>query len=171
MSLYLNRIKIPGYRQKVTARLTVAGEDMSGQGSHTPQADTGDKPKEIGVTTQIKFSEEKDLTRIVTLAEGRDGVGERTVYNILNRTANAMGVRQVVFQGSVDVREDENLQLWTVSFDLVEYGSTAEKKQARLQKPAVAVQTPTGTPVSPSTLPAPAALEASLQLANKILNR
>lgn len=150
MSIYLNQIKVPGYNQKISVQLNLAGEDMSGQGSHTPQAETGDKPKEISVSTVIKFTDAADLNRLMTLAESKDGRDERTIYNILNSTAKAMNIRQVRFQGSVQVREDESLHLWSINFNLIEYRSVPEKKQGRSQALPVGVQTPAGTPVAPS---------------------
>lgn len=148
MSIHLNGTKIPGHNQKVSVQLNLAGEDMSGQGSYTPQAETGDKPKEISVSTSIRFVDEADLTRLITLAEAKNASDERMIYNVINTTANAMSIRQVRFQGSVQVREDESLKLWLISFNLIEYRSVSEKKQARAAGKTVGTQTPTGTPIS-----------------------
>jgi hypothetical protein len=151
MSIYLNGTKVPGFNQKISVQLNLAGEDMSGQGSHTPQAETGDKPKEIGIALEIRFTDEADLKRLVTLAESKNGSDERMIYNIINNTTQAMNIRQVRFQGSLQVRENEDLALWMVSFNLIEYSSVAEKKQARGKGMTVGNQSPTGTPIAAST--------------------
>lgn len=170
MSIYLNRVKVPGYDQKVAVQLNLAGEDMSGQGSYTPQAETGDKPKEVSVSLQIKFVDEADLSSLVALAESKNTNDERTIYNILNNTANAMNIRQVRFQGSVNVREDESLQLWSISFSLIEYRSVPEKKQARVKGNEISQQQPTGTPVSPvSSQSGLSAFEQIIKKANELL--
>jgi hypothetical protein len=152
MSIYLNSVKIPGHNQKITANLTLKSVDMSGKTSYTKRAETGDKPKAVGVSTQIKYADPKQLTRIIDLAESKNGNGERTVYNIINNTANAMRIRQVQFDGDVQVREDASLELWTVTFELIEYNSTSEKKEqrkaAKKDKKKVKVQTSTGTAAS-----------------------
>ena len=168
MSLYLNGTKIPGYNQKVSARLNLAGEDMSGQSSYTSQVETGDKPKEVTVYTEIKFTDAKDLTRLVNLAEARKSTNERVIYNILNHMANAMGIRQVVFQGSLDVHEDDRLNLFVVNFSLIEYASIPEKKEKTKDAKTVSVQEASGTPVTAPSA-SPAAIEASIKKANELL--
>ena len=148
MSIYLNQTKVPGTNVKVSAQLHLAGEDMSGQGSYTPQAETGDKAKEVNVSLQIRMADVGDLRRLMAMAEAKSSASERLVYRIINETANAMGIREVRFQGSVQVREDEGLRLWLVSFSLIEYRSAAEKKEARAANLPIGTQAPTGTPVT-----------------------
>lgn len=131
MSLYLNGVKIPGYNQKVSANLRLESVDLSGKTSYTPRAETGDKPKSVGVALQIKFADAAQLKLIVQLAEAKNDKDERVVYHILNRTANTFGMRQVKFEGDVQAREDQSLELWNVTFELIEYRSTAEKKEQR----------------------------------------
>lgn len=170
MSIFLNQVRVPGFNEKVSVQLNLAGEDMSGQGSYTPQAETGDKAKEMSVSCQIRMADAGDLKRLMGLAESQNVSGERTIYNVLNKTANAMGMRQVRFQGSVQVREDESLKLWLISFSLIEYKSSAEKKESRAAGFGVGIQAPTGTPVS--TLPTGtdlSAFELMIQKASELL--
>jgi hypothetical protein len=131
MSIYLNGIKIPGYNQKVSANLRLESVDISGKTSYTPRAETGDKPKSVSVALQIKFIDDAQLKLIVQLAEAKNDKDERVIYNILNRTANTFGMRQIRFDGDVQAREDQSLELWNVTFELIEYNSTAEKKEQR----------------------------------------
>lgn len=168
MSIYLSGTKIPGYNQKISSRLNLAGEDMSGQSSYTSQVETGDKPKEVTVYTEIKFNDAQDLTDLVNLAEARKSTNERVIYNILNNMANAMGIRQVVFQGTLDVHEDDRLNLFIVNFSLIEYASIPEKKEKKQAGKDVSYQDSTGTPVA-ATSASPAAIEASVKKANEIL--
>lgn len=147
MSLYLNKIRIPGHDQKMSVSLTLAGKDMSGTGSHTARAETGDKAKEITVSAMIRYLDSKDLKQIVGLAEAKNAKGERTIYNIVNVTANTMGIRQVCFDGDVTAREEDKTEMWNVSFKLIEYNSVAEKKEHRKAKSKVRTQTAKGTKV------------------------
>lgn len=158
MTLYLDRIRIKGHNLKLSVTLPLAGEDMSGTGSHTAQAETGDKAKEISVALAIAFDYPNYLTELVELAESKDSRDERRIFGIVNDTANAMRISQVRFQGELTVREADDLRQWEVAFSLVEYHSTAEKKEQRSKKLAktkakLAIPKPTGTPVSTSSGP------------------
>ena len=146
--ILLNNYQIPGYEQKVSASLSIAGEDMSGQSSSTTQAETGEKAKEISISTHIKFIDAKELTALITVAEAKGGQDERMIYDIINITANAMNIRQVQFQGDVQVHEEDKLRAWAITFKLVEYNSVPEKKQNTADKTKAAkvtAQKPTGS--------------------------
>ena len=170
MSIYLNGTKIPGYEQIVSMRLTLAGEDMSGNSSITQRAETGDKPKQLSVTTLIRFEDAKDLAKIIRLAEAKTGVRERVIYNIQNETAAACNLRQVRFEGDVQVREETDIYAWTVSFDLIEYRSVPEKKEDRAPISKTGVQFGAGDVVVPNTTPAQqTAGEANLTDFEKVL--
>lgn len=147
MNIYLNKILVPGFDQKMSVTLTLAGKDMSGTGSHTPRAETGDKAKEVSVTTMIRYKDSNDLKQLVSLAEAKNSKGERTIYNIVNATANAMGIRQVCFDADVTAREDSKTEQWQISFRLIEYNSVAEKKELRKTKKKIQTQTAKGTKV------------------------
>jgi len=146
--LHLNNTKIEGSELKVSATLSLAGEDISGQSSQTAIAETGDKPKQLSVSLLVKFIDIKNLAKIVALAETKNDKGERENYNIVNNTAEAMNVRKVRFFGDVSVREDESLKLWRVSFKLSEVQSVAEAKEARQVEQPVTDQKPAGKPVT-----------------------
>lgn len=171
MSLYLNQIKIPGYEQKIALTLTLAGEDMSGNSSSTQQAEKGDKPKQITVQTLIRFKDEKDLTQLINLAEAKNQADERTIYNVLNNTARAANIRQVRFQGDVQIREEDTIEAWTVNFRLVEYRSIPEKKESRITPAAVVNQQATGEPVIPDSAQTTAAGVVDLTSVEKVLSK
>ena len=151
MSLHLNQIKINGHDLKVSATLSLAGADMSGQTSYTDTAETGDKPKAISVRLGVAFKNPEYLRDIVRLAEAKNTTGSRQVYDVLNDTAAAMGIRQVKFQGDLSVNEDETTKQWRVSFKLTEVRSIPELKESRQEAKAVADQVPEGDTVATGT--------------------
>lgn len=145
MSIHLSGVKIPGFQQKLSVNLKLKSVDTSGESSYTPRAEAGDKPKTISVSTQIRYIDDDQLSLIIRLAEAKNGNDERSIYNIINNTANAMGIRQVKFDGDVQVREDGSLNLWTVTFELTEYNSVPEKKAQRKAEKKVQEQAPAGS--------------------------
>jgi len=151
MAIYLNEQKIPGYQQKVAATLSLAGQDLSGQSSGSQQAEAGDKPKALSISTNIKFDDAKDLSLLINLAEARNANDERERYTIINPTAKAMNIRQVSFQGDVSVRESDSLEAWAVSFKLIEFQSVPEKKEQRALDKPVKEQAAVDEPIVPET--------------------
>ncbi|UOA08621.1 hypothetical protein [Methylobacter sp. S3L5C] len=151
MSIHLNGTKIPGYGQKVSVDLSLASEDMSGNSSHTPKAEKGDKAKSLKVQLTIKFSDEADLKSIVTMAEAKNSSGEREIYNIINQTANAVGMRKVNFTETLSIKENDGTEDWSINFSLTEYESVPEKKEARQAEKKVQSQTAKGTSVNGQT--------------------
>mgnify|MGYP000213668104 CR=1 FL=1 len=143
MALYLNQQKINGQQLKVAVVLALASEDLSGQSSFAEAAETGDKPKAMTVSMVIRYKQAADLTAMLGLAEAKDSVGERVIYNVVNDTARAMGIRRVRFQGDLNVRENDGNQMWNVSFKLSEMRSVPEIKEARTAPQAVTDQPPT----------------------------
>ncbi|BBL73959.1 hypothetical protein [Methylomagnum ishizawai] len=146
--LWLDGKKIQGHGLRVSAALPLASEDMSGNSSATPKAETGDKGKSLSVSLQIRYQDAAWLSDLIALAEGKDGNQERRMFAIQNRTAQAMGIKQVKFDGNLDVKEADRLRAWEVSFTLAEYRSTPEKVEERNPKAAArstAAQTATGT--------------------------
>ena len=161
MSLFLDDAEIKGSSLKLTATLSLAGEDISGESSSTAIAETGDKPKQLSVSLLIKYLNSEDVNFIVNLAEAKDDNGVRVAYEINNYTADAMNIRKVRFLGDVSVREDESLELWRVTFKLSEVKSVAEAKEARQTAQDVADQPPTGTTTQPVDSVTPGAEELS----------
>lgn len=159
MTLHLNQIKIPGHDLKVTISLPLAGEDMSGQGSYTPQAETGNKAKEINVSLYIKHNEADKLQLLTRLAEAVNGAGERMIYNVQHAGANAMNIRQACFQGQFSVRDDYGgHKQWSISFSLIEYRSVSEKRESR-----------GGAPMASTVSPGSSELEAIINKARELL--
>jgi len=138
MSLHLNAQKINGSSLKLSVSLTCAGDDLSGSSSMAASAETGEKPKKISVNCLIKFINANDLTDIVVLAEAKNNIGNREIYRVKNDTTAAMKVRKVKFEGDVSVIEDESLELWRVSFKLIEVQSIPELVEQRIKKQLVA---------------------------------
>ena len=153
MSLFLNQTKIPGYNQKISATLPLASEDMSGNSSATPKAETGDKSKIFSVSTQIRFIDADQLSLITNLAEARNSSNERLVYTIINNTAKAMNVRQVVFSGDMTVREDESIKSWTIVFSLAEFRSVPEKKEQRIEQKKITALSSSKTTITGEAVP------------------
>jgi hypothetical protein len=163
VSIHLNQIKVPGFHQKVSVSLSLAADDMSGNSSNTPDAETGDKAKEFTVKTDIRYEDETDLSALVDLAEARNDIDERVIYNILNNTARAMRVKQVRFSGDLTVREDDEVWLWHVTFKLVEYRSVPEKKEQRVEQKKITEQQAAGDEATGETTP-PVQAEPEVEL-------
>ncbi|MFZ2405546.1 MAG: hypothetical protein WAW41_10445, partial [Methylobacter sp.] len=142
MSLYLNGEKVPGHAQKFSLDLKFPSEDTSGNGSSTAKADKGDKGKTFKVKLSIKYVDDGDLSLLVNMAEAKDGNGERVIYNIVNKTANAANMRQGFFDESFSIAEDDATERWNVSFSMSEHQSVPEKKEARKAEKKVTEQAP-----------------------------
>jgi hypothetical protein len=151
--LALNGQKIKGSELKISATLSLAGEDLSGSSSMSAQAETGDKPQSLSVNMEIKFDNAKDLTDLLNLAKAKTERAERVTYDILNNTAEAMAIRQVRFQGDITVREDATFNLWKISFKLVEQRSVSEIAESRQEATPVTDQAPNGETVSDDAVP------------------
>jgi hypothetical protein len=151
--LALNGQKIKGSELKISATLSLAGEDLSGSSSMSAQAETGDKPQSLSVNMEIKFDNAKDLTDLLNLAKAKTERVERVTYDILNNTAEAMAIRQVRFQGDITVREDATFNLWKVSFKLVEQRSVSEIAESRQEATPVTDQAPNSETVSEDAVP------------------
>ena len=156
--LLLNDNTIKGQGLRVSGSLLIDTEELGAQTSTTARAQKGFKPKKLTVTLQIRYDNEKDLTRLMALAESVDSNGKATVYDIINKTANAMKVRQVTFIDNVRVNEVEGKDAWTISFMLAEYLSIPEKKEQRQPAANATQQTADGSvPVAQTTAPEPTA--------------
>lgn len=156
--LSLSAVRIPIKGLKVTARQQLAGQDMSGNSASTDQAETGDKGKVLAVTGTLPYDKAPTLNQLYTLA-GAKLDGARMIYRIDNRTANALKVSQVKFQGTITAQEDAQLRQWLISFELVEHMSVAERTESReepkpaAQQKAAGVETPTTPPTASTETP------------------
>lgn len=128
--LTLDGTQIPLKSLRISVRQLLAGKDMSGQTSATDQAETGSKGKVLAVMGVIPFSNPNVLTNIFAMADSKDN-GARHIFRISNRTAEAMKIRQVKFQGTIRADEQTNLRQWNISFELVEHLSVPERKEQR----------------------------------------
>ncbi|MCD9511947.1 adenine glycosylase [Photobacterium phosphoreum] len=115
---------------RIGVRQQLAGKDMSGKSSATDQAEMGDKGKVLVVTGVITFDQGELLNTIFTMANTKVE-GARHVWRISNKTAEALKVRQVKFQGTIRADEEVTLRQWNVMFELVEQLSVAERQEKR----------------------------------------
>lgn len=125
---------------------------MSGSSAATDQAETGDKATVLVVTGTLPFTQAKSLNRLYTLARAK-GNSARVIYRIGNRTAEALKISQVKFQGTVTAQEDAQLRQWHIAFELVEHLSISERTEKREPPKPAAQQKATGvaTPAPPPT--------------------
>lgn len=129
--LTLNSTALKLKSLQITASQELASEDASGQSSSTDSAETGAKAKMLTVSGFVPFTDSEHLADIFKLAEATEA-GARTIYRISNRTASALGVKQVRFASKIDAAEQDSTRQWRVSFTLAEYRSVPEKKEQRL---------------------------------------
>ncbi|STQ77254.1 baseplate complex protein [Grimontia hollisae] len=165
--LTLSATPIPLKGVNVTARQPLAGQDMSGSSAATDQAETGDKATVLVVTGTLPFRQAKDLNRLYTLARAKDN-SARVTYRIANRTAEALKISQVKFQGTVTAQEDAQLRQWQIAFELVEHLSVAERTEKReppkpaAQQKAAGVATPAAPPTASAEVPPDTDMEMSV---------
>ncbi|MFS1902969.1 adenine glycosylase [Vibrio lentus] len=134
--LILNGTQLPLKNLRISVRQQLAGQDMSGQTSATDQAETGSKGKILTVKGVIPFTKNQLLTHLFSMAEAQES-DARQIYRISNKTAEALKIRQVKFQGVVRADEQESHRQWSVSFELVEHLSVPERvEQRQPDKPA-----------------------------------
>lgn len=129
--MQLDDYRIPGSQIQVNGDLELKTEDIAGETSGTESVEKGIKPKVLRVSLIIRFQDQNDLNALIKKAESLTDAGERVIYTITHRTANAAGVRQVRFFDHLTWNEDGNLQLWKVSFSLKEYMSNPERVENR----------------------------------------
>lgn len=140
------KISLKSLRISVSQRL--AGEDKSGASSGTDSAETGDKAKILHVTGTLPFTESKILSTLFSLASARDK-NARLTYRISNATSKALKITQVKFQGTLRADEDAALRQWSISFELAEHISVAEREEKK-EKPKEAAQQKIGGVETPA---------------------
>jgi hypothetical protein len=150
MSAYLRLgdFNVPGYGLQVNGNLDIRTEDLSGETSGSDQVEKGVKPKRLTVSLNIRFRHQADLNALVRVAEKRGANGDLAIHTIVNRTANAAGIRQVQFTDTLSWTELDGLLAWTVSFTLREYLSVPERVEQRQAAANTVQQTSAATPVA-----------------------
>ena len=128
--LTINATKIILKALRITASQELATEDASGQSSSTDTAETGIKAKMLAVSGFIPFTNKDALTNLFKLAEATEA-GARVMYRISNKTAEALGVKQVRFASKIEAVEQQTTRQWSVSFTLQEYRSVPQKLEER----------------------------------------
>ena len=128
--LQLNATKITLKSLHITASQELATEDASGQSASTDTAETGIKAKMLAVSGFIPFTNKDALTNVFELAEATES-GARVIYRISNKTAEALGVKQVRFASKIEAVEQQTTRQWSVSFTLQEYRSVPQKVEER----------------------------------------
>jgi hypothetical protein len=128
--------------------MALPADDLSGQSSITETGETGNKAKQLTISMAISFKNSAELTKLINLAEATDSNGARVVYNIVNTTAEAWRIRQVVFKNEISSREDESTEQWFVTFKLHEKRSVPEKIESRSASQPAADQAAAGNDVT-----------------------
>jgi len=151
VTLLLDGQKVNGKSLKVTANLRIDSADLSGQTSNTDSAHKGFKPKALTVSLLIPYRDHQQLVDLMRRAEATAAGGQLKTYRIVNDTAEAFGVRQVIFSDTLTAREDDSLAAWRVQFTLTEKLSNPERVETRRPENDVQQQGGTGNSVvSPS---------------------
>jgi hypothetical protein len=115
---------------RITASQELASDDASGQSSSTDVAETGTKAKMLMASGNVLFTQAENLTQLFELAEATEN-GARVIYRISNKTAEALGVKQVRFASKIEAVEQQTTRQWSVSFTLQEYRSVPQKVEER----------------------------------------
>lgn len=150
----LNDFILRGSEQVVNGRLRIETESLGGNTSASDRANNGIKPKVLIVTLVIKFDAADHLRELVRVAEAVDSNGKLVVYDILDDTAQAMGVRQVQFSDDFNVRQIPGQNAWRVNFTLQEYLSIPEKIEQRAQVQTSEAQTAEGEEIEDQSVAA-----------------
>jgi len=139
--LQLDNFRVPGKNLVVKGNLELRTEDIAGETSGTNTVEKGIKPKVLRISVAIPFKDADGLNRLVKKAEALDTKGERKIYTVTHRTANAAGIRQVRFFEHMNWNESRAMQMWKVTFSLQEYLSNPERVENR-QAPTQAATDP-----------------------------
>lgn len=131
----LDDFTVPGKDLKVAGSLKIKSVPLDGSTSSTDTEHQGFEPKKLAVSLQISHVDENDLKSIFTAAETLGADETPKIYTIVDRTANAMGIKQCRFDGDVKIRNNGSLKAWTVSFSLIESLSNAEKTESQQKSP------------------------------------
>lgn len=132
MTISIDGWQVPGFDTKVNAGVQLAGEDLSGGGSFGLSSDDGVKPGVLSVSTKVPFTELEQLTELIDRSKALDENGARVVRTVNSNIAKAYKIRKAKFDGDVKANEDEILQLWQVSFKLLEVKSKSEREQQQI---------------------------------------
>ncbi|WP_019530659.1 hypothetical protein [Dasania marina] len=131
--LQLNNVKFPTRDFALRCSFSLESEDLGGFSSATDSSHQGVKPVMVRVSFLVPFSDAKVLSDIVKMAQAKDEDGDLVVYDITNKTANAFGMRKAIFDGEFACPEDNQRQVWPVSFLLKQKVSYAERVESRQQ--------------------------------------
>ncbi|MGY0603570.1 MAG: baseplate complex protein [Paraglaciecola chathamensis] len=166
IKLVLDGNQLPGSELRLSVNYSIESDDLSGQGSSTTDAETGDKAQIVRVRVLIPHAKPEDLKTIRDLAGQRDEDGSRHVFTIVNETTEAMSIRQVKFNAEFLVKEDDAKKAWWVNFILKEHRSVAEKVQEQQdlsEKKEVEQTTPNATEVDQEKIQQLSTVEQWLQ--------
>ncbi len=142
----LNDYDIPTDEMELSGDMGINDKDMGGTSSSTASSHQGFEPKLLNVSILITFLEGEIATEIFALAESLEEDGSKTVYSIIDDTAQVMGIQKVEFSSSVGIRKLGNhKQGWRLSFTLREKESVPEAKAEILKTDA-----PTSSVPAPS---------------------
>ncbi len=129
---------IPGKNIKVSLSQAFDRKDLSGSGSGSDFASSGNKPKELSVATTVPESDEAQLRQLMAIAEAMEPSGDPVIYTVADRLCQLLNIRKVIFSGTIRVQESDRLRAWDVSFTLTDAASTAAKREERARQEQLA---------------------------------
>ncbi|WP_174410358.1 baseplate complex protein [Desulfovibrio psychrotolerans] len=149
--LMLDDYVLPGHGLMVQGALEIKNEELSGETSSTSTVNKGVKPKQFTVSLQVPYTEVAGMKKLTATAEAKDTGDRMRIYDCVNDTVNAMGVRQVQFTDRFAVNEAEGVRAWDVSFTLREFQSRPEMVEQRESAPKTVTQSSSGAAVDLAT--------------------
>ncbi|MGR6871165.1 baseplate complex protein [Pseudomonas sp. HK3] len=160
----LNNTDLKVKSLNVSMVLSLPTEDAGGQTSSTSSIDKGIKPKLLNCSCEIAQTDVEAYRELIKLAESVDDKGNRTVFDIVDKTAEASDIRQVTFMDAFTASEDAQYRKWKIRFTLREKNSIAEAKQKQEQQSSVLISGETTTKTTGTTsTAAPVANEVASQ--------
>jgi hypothetical protein len=150
LSLGSENYTVPGKNLKVSGSFAMVRKDLGGFTSGTDFSSGGVKPKRLNVALDLPYAQEDDMKQLTAIATAVDSDGDPINYDIVDRTARAMLIRQVHFQDNFRVAEHDTLEAWSVSFTLEEWRSIPELVEQRQEPKEGQAATVNGEAIAPS---------------------
>ncbi|MCK4982796.1 MAG: hypothetical protein KAS17_07715 [Victivallaceae bacterium] len=131
------KIETLGKNINISASAEFDRKSLSGQTSSSAVSAKGNKPKKVSVSMVIDTRKAENLTKLMEIAEALDEKNNPIIYTVADPLCQAMNIRQVIFNNSVNSKKDGTLEVYNVNFSLQESNSVAEKKEEREKEKAV----------------------------------
>ena len=152
MKVLLDQEPLPGQNHQVKAMGRVERRDTSGTNDSTSSSHEGWKPWLLQVKLQVRFDDPGACLALRSLFEKQATDGSPHVYEITEYTAAALAIHKVRFEGFLQFEpKDKNIELWDVSFSLVEAESVSARVTDQKTPPVDAEgKTPDGATEPPA---------------------